>query len=156
MPDVLVVGEMRDPESMHLAVTAAETGHLVISTLHTTDVTSTVARIADAFPAERQPTIRQEIALALSAVLVQALLPRQGGGVVPAVELLMVQYGARQHIRKNQLHHLHQEITVTRRFGSLTFEESLAGLVRSGQVDVELAKSRAGHPEELQRLLAGA
>jgi twitching motility protein PilT len=156
MPDVLVVGEMRDPESMHLAVTAAETGHLVISTLHTTDVTSTVARIADAFPAERQPTIRQEIALALSAVLVQTLLPRQGGGVVPAVELLMVQYGARQHIRKNQLHNLHQEITVTRRFGSLTFEESLAGLVRSGQVDVELAKSRAGHPEELQRLLAGA
>lgn len=156
MPDVLVVGEMRDPESMHLAVTAAETGHLVISTLHTTDVTSTVARIADAFPPERQATIRQEIALALSAVLVQSLLPRQGGGLVPAVELLMVQYGARQHIRKNQLHHLHQEITMTRRFGSVTFEESLASLVRSGLVNAEFAQSRAGHPEELQRLLAGA
>ena len=156
MPDVLIVGEMRDPESMHLAVTAAETGHLVISTLHTTDVTSTVARIADAFPPERQPTIRQEIAMALSAVLVQALLPRKGGGLVPAVELLMVQYGARQHIRKNQLHHLHQEITMTRRFGSVTFEESLAALVRAGHVDADAARTRAGHPEELERLLAGA
>ncbi len=155
MPDVLVVGEMRDPESMHLAVTAAETGHLVISTLHTTDVTSTVARIADAFPPERQPTIRQEIAMALGAVLVQALLPRAGGGLVPAVELLMVQYGARRHVRKNQLHHLHQEITMTRRFGSVTFEESLAALVRSGQVDADVARTRAGHPEELERLLAG-
>lgn len=92
--------------------------------------------------------------MALSAVLVQTLLPRQGGGVIPAVELLMVQYGARQQIRKNQLHHLHQEITMTRRFGSVTFEESLASLVRSGLIDAELAQSRAGHPEELQRLLA--
>ena len=91
--------------------------------------------------------------MALSAVLVQTLLPRLGGGLVPAVELLMVQYGARQQIRKNQLHHLHQEITMSRRFGSLTFEESLASLVRGGQVDAELARSRAGHPEELQRLL---
>jgi twitching motility protein PilT len=154
MPDVLVVGEMRDPESIRLAVTAAETGHLVISTLHTTDATSTVARIADSFPPERQQTIRQEIALALSAVLVQTLLPKRSGGVVPAVELLMVQYGARQHIRHNQLHHLHQEITMTRRFGSMTLEESLAGLVRAGHVDADEALTRAGHPEELQRLLA--
>ncbi len=154
MPDVLIVGEMRDPESMRLALTAAETGHLVISTLHTTDVTSTVARMADSFPVERQATIRQEISLALSAVLIQSLLPRLSGGLVPAVELLMVQYGARQHIRKNQLHHLHQEISLTRRFGSLTFEQSLASLVRSGQVDPELARERAAHPDELARLIA--
>jgi twitching motility protein PilT len=154
MPDVLVVGEMRDPESMRLALTAAETGHLVISTLHTTDVTSTVARMADSFPVERQATIRQEIALALSAVMIQTLMPRRNGGLMPAVELLMVQYGARQHIRKNQLHHLHQEITLTRRFGSLTFEESLASLVRAGHIDPELARERAAHPEELARLIA--
>lgn len=151
MPDVLIVGEMRDPESMRLALTAAETGHLVIATLHTTDVTSTVARIADSFPVERQATIRQEISLALSAVLIQTLLPRRAGGLVPAVELLMVQYGARQHIRKNQLHHLHQEITLTRRFGSLTFEESLGGLVRGGHIDADVARERAAHPDELQR-----
>jgi twitching motility protein PilT len=154
MPDVLIVGEMRDPESMRLALTAAETGHLVISTLHTTDVTSTVGRMADSFPVERQATIRQEISLALSAVLIQSLLPRTSGGLVPAVELLMVQYGARQHIRKNQLHHLHQEITLTRRFGSLTFEESLASLVRSGHIDADMARERAAHPEELVRLIA--
>lgn len=153
MPDVLVVGEMRDPESMRLALTAAETGHLVISTLHTTDVTSTVARMADSFPVERQATIRQEISLALSAVLIQTLLPRATGGLVPAVELLMVQYGARQHIRKNQLHHLHQEISLTRRFGSLTFEESLASLVRAGHIGVDAARERAAHPEELIRQL---
>ena len=153
MPDVLIVGEMRDPESMRLALTAAETGHLVISTLHTTDVTSTVARMADSFPVERQATIRQEISLALSAVLIQSLLPRLSGGLVPAVELLMVQYGARQNIRKNQLHHLHQEITLTRRFGSLTFEESLASLVRAGHIDPDVARERAAHPEELMRLL---
>jgi twitching motility protein PilT len=153
MPDVLIVGEMRDAESMRLALTAAETGHLVISTLHTTDVTSTVARMADSFPVERQATIRQEISLALSAVLIQSLLPRPAGGLVPAVELLMVQYGARQHIRRNQLHHLHQEITLTRRFGSLTFEESLASLVRAGQLDPDVARERAAHPEELVRLL---
>ena len=154
MPDVLIVGEMRDPESMRLALTAAETGHLVISTLHTTDVTSTVARMADSFPVERQATIRQEISLALSAVLIQSLLPRLSGGLVPAVELLMVQYGARQHIRKNQLHHLHQEITLTRRFGSLTFEESLASLVRAGHLDADVARERAAHPDELVRLIA--
>jgi len=154
MPDVLVVGEMRDPESMRLALTAAETGHLVVSTLHTTDVTSTVARMADSFPVERQATIRQEISLALSAVLIQTLLPRRTGGLVPAIELLMVQYGARQHIRKNQLHHLHQEITLTRRFGSLTFEESLASLVRAGHIDAEVARERAAHPEELARHVA--
>ncbi len=154
MPDVLIVGEMRDPESMRLALTAAVTGHLVISTLHTTDVTSTVARVADSFPTERQATIRQEIALALSAVLIQSLLPRSSGGLVPAVELLMVQYGARQHIRKNELHHLHQEISLTRRYGSLTFEQSLASLVRSGQIDAGLARERAAHPDELDRFIA--
>ncbi len=154
MPDVLVVGEMRDPESMRLALTAAETGHLVISTVHTTDVTSSVSRMADSFPVERQATIRQEISLALSAVLIQSLLPRTSGGLIPAVELLMVQYGARQHIRKNQLHHLHQEISLTRRFGSITFEESLASLVKAGHLDPETARDRAAHPEELVRLLS--
>ena len=76
-PDIIVVGEMRDPETMHIAVAAAETGHLVFSTLHTTDVASTVSRISDSFPVERQNTIRQELAMALAAVLTQVLLPTQ-------------------------------------------------------------------------------
>ena len=151
-PDVIVVGEMRDSETMRIALAAAETGHLVFSTVHTTDVASTIARVADSFPPERQNTIRQELAMAAAAFLTQTLLPRQGGGVIPAAELLMVGYGARQHIRKNALQHLHQEITITRRHGSFTFEESLARLVKEGLVDRRDAQTRAVHLEEFDQL----
>ena len=154
-PDVLVVGEMRDPETMRIALGAAETGHLVFSTVHTTDVASTVSRVADSFPPERQPTIRQELSMALAAVLTQTLLPRKGGGRAPAAELLMVGYGARQHIRKNALQHLHQEIVLTRKNGSVTLEESLARLARENIVEVEEARSRAAHPEEFEMYLRG-
>ena len=152
-PDVLVIGEMRDPETMQIALAAGETGHLVFSTLHTNDVASTVARIADSFPLERQATIRQELSMALAAVYTQTLLPRIGGGRVPAAELLMIGYGARQHIRKNQVQHLHQEITLTRRHGSFTLEESLARLVQQGQLERREALARTAHPEELDLLL---
>jgi twitching motility protein PilT len=152
-PDVIVVGEMRDPETMRIALAAAETGHLVLSTVHTTDAASTVARIADSFPAERQNTIRQELAMALAAVMTQTLLPKVGGGLVPAAELLMVGYGARQHIRRNGLQHLHQEMTITRRQGSITLEDSLAHLVKAGLVDRHDALTRAVHVEELEKLL---
>ena len=152
-PDVLVIGEMRDHESMRIALAAAETGHLVFSSLHTTDIASTVARICDSFPNERQNTIRQELSLAVSAVVTQTLVPKTGGGRVPAVELLMVSYGARQHIRKNALQHLHQEMSLTRKQGSLTLEDSLARLVRAGLVSQQDALSRAGHPDELESIL---
>ncbi len=155
-PDVILVGEMRDPETMQIAVSAAETGHLVLSTVHTSDVTSSIARIADAFPSERQNLVRQDLSLALSAVLVQTLLPRQGGGRVPAVELLMVDYGARQHIRKNALQHLHQEITISRKRGSMTFEDHLVELVAAGVLDVEEARTRAVHREEFDDSLRAA
>ncbi|HEY2150781.1 MAG TPA: PilT/PilU family type 4a pilus ATPase [Vicinamibacterales bacterium] len=152
-PDVIVVGEMRDPETMQIAVAAGETGHLVFSSLHTTDVATSVARISDSFPLEKQNTVRQELAMALSAVLTQTLLPKIGGGLVPAAELLMVGYGARQHVRKNNLQHLHQEITISRRLGSFTLEESLTELVRQGAVDRKDALARAVHADELERLL---
>ena len=151
-PDVIVVGEMRDPETMRIAVAAAETGHLVLSTVHTTDAASTVSRIADSFPAERQNTIRQELAMALAAVMTQTLIPRTGGGIVPAAELLMVGYGARQHIRKNALQHLHQETTITRKAGSFTLEECLARLVREGAVEWLAAHGRAVHVEAFEQL----
>jgi twitching motility protein PilT len=154
-PDIIVVGEMRDPETMRIAVAAAETGHLVFSTLHTTDVPSTVSRISDSFPLERQQTIRQELAMALSAVMVQSLLPGKNGGRVPAAELLMVGYGARQHIRRNALQHLNQEITITKNKGSFTMEESLAQLVEQGHVDREEARMNALHPDDLSSLLKG-
>jgi twitching motility protein PilT len=152
-PDVIVIGEMRDPETMRIALAAGETGHLVFSTLHTTDVPSTIARMTDSFPVERQPTIRQEIAAALGAVFVQTLLPRTGGGRVPAAELLVVGYGARQHIRRNALQHLHQEITITRKHGSFSLEESLVRLVKGGIVDRADAALRANHAEDFERAL---
>lgn len=152
-PDVLVVGEMRDTETMRMALGAAETGHLVFSTVHTTDAASTVSRVADSFPPERQPTIRQELSMGLAAVMTQTLLPRRGGGRVPAAELLYVSYGARQHIRKNALQHLHQEIVLTRKQGSVTLEESLARLVKENLVEVEEARARAAHPEEFEGYL---
>jgi len=152
-PDVIVVGEMRDPETARIALSAAETGHLVFTTLHTTDAASTVSRIADSFPQERQHSIRAEMAMALAAMLTQTLIPRKNGGRVPAAELLMVGYGARQHIRKNALQHLQQEITITRKQGSFTLEESLAQLVFQNDLGREDAMVRALHPQDLDVLL---
>jgi twitching motility protein PilT len=154
-PDVIVVGEMRDPETARIALSAAETGHLVFTTLHTTDAASTVSRIADSFPQERQHSVRAEMAMALAAMLTQTLIPRKNGGRIPAAELLMVGYGARAHIRKNALQHLHQEITITRKQGSFTLEESLAQLVFQSELSREDAMTRALHPDDLDTLLKG-
>lgn len=152
-PDVIVVGEMRDAETMRIAVMAAETGHLVLSTLHTTDVASTVARITDSFPVERQNAIRQELAMALAAVLTQILLPAKNGTRMPAAELLMVGYGARHHIRRDNLQYLHQEIPLTKKRGSFTLEESLVTLIRNGDIEKEDAQLCAIHPDDLNILL---
>lgn len=148
-PDVIVVGEMRDPDTMQIALAAAETGHVVFSSVHTTDAASTVGRIADSFPAERQPTVRQDLAMALSAIYTQILVPRIGGGLVPAGELLLMSHGARQHIRKNALQHLRQEVTLTRRLGSFTLEDSLSRLIKDGLVERPVALSRAVYPDEI-------
>jgi twitching motility protein PilT len=148
MPDVLVVGEMRDPETMRIALAAAETGHLVLATIHATDAAAAVSRIADAFPSERQNAVRQELAMALSAILTQTLMPSVTGALIPVAELLMISYGARQHVRKNALQHLHQEISITRKSGSFTLEESLVVHVRKGLITREDARLRAAHPEE--------
>ena len=144
---------MRDIETMQIAVAAAETGHLVLSTIHTTDVASTVSRISDSFPVERQNTIRQELAMALTAVLTQILLPCKTGGRMPVAELLMISYGARQHIRHNALQHLHQEITLTKKKGSFSLEESLVKLVSQGFIEREDALLCAIHPDDLEILL---
>ena len=92
--------------------------------------------------------------MALAAVMTQTLLPKLGGGIVPAAELLIVSYGARQHIRKNALQHMHQEMTITRKLGSFTLEESLAQLVKQGLIDRPTALARAAHVEEMEQLLA--
>ncbi len=155
-PDVIVIGEMRDSETMAIALAAAETGHLVLSTLHSSDTAGAVARLADSFPPERQATVRQEIAMAIAAILSQHLLPRADGkGRVAAIELLLATDGARQHIRKNALHHLHQEIAIARRLGAVSLEQSLAKLVKAGLVDGAKARARAPHAEEFDSFARG-
>jgi twitching motility protein PilT len=152
-PDIIIVGEMRDPETMRIAVSAAETGHLVLSTVHTTDMASTVSRVSDSFPLERQNTIRQELSMALAAVITQILVPIRSGGRLPAAELLVMNYAARQHVRRNALQHLHQEITISKKAGSFSLEESLVELVLHGQITREDALLYAIHPEDVEAML---
>lgn len=153
-PDVILVGEMRDLETTRAALTAAETGHLVLATLHTNDVPQTVNRITDIFPAEQQATVRQQLSLALSAVLCQQLVPRADGkGRVVATELMIATDGVRAHVRKGSFHQLHTELTLGRRFGMATMEDSLARLVKAGTVTEAEARLRSAHPDDLAALL---
>jgi twitching motility protein PilT len=155
-PDVILVGEMRDLETVATALTAAETGHLILSTLHTSDVVQAVHRIVDVFPPGQQAQIRQQLALALHAVVFQQLLPRaDGGGRVPAIELLLATYPVRHHIRSQSLQKLYTEITLGKSHGMISFEDSLAALVRSGAVSLEEARMRSARPDELDSLLRG-
>jgi twitching motility protein PilT len=155
-PDVILVGEMRDLETVATAITAAETGHLVLSTLHTNDAQQAVHRVVDVFPPAQQSQIRHQLALALHAIVVQTLVPRADGrGRVPAVELLLANYPVRHHIRSDNLQKLYNEITLAKRQGMITMEESLAQLVQSAAIDVEEARMRASHPEAFESLLRG-
>jgi twitching motility protein PilT len=155
-PDVLLVGEMRDLESIATALTAAETGHLVLSTLHTGDAAQAIHRLVDVFPAQQQGQIRQQLALVLHAVVSQQLVPRADGrGRVPAVEVLLANPAVRHLIRKERVESLGTEITLGKRLGMVSIEESLAQLVRAGLVAAEEARLRASHPEELETLLRG-
>jgi twitching motility protein PilT len=153
-PDVILVGEMRDLETIAIALTAAETGHLIFSTLHTHDVAQAVHRIVDVFPSDQQSQIRQQLALSLSAVVCQQLVPRlDGRGRLPALEVLHATYAIRNHIRKGNMHQLYNEIQVGRERGMVSLEESLAQLVHSGLIAPEEARARAGRPDELERML---
>jgi twitching motility protein PilT len=147
-PDVLVVGEMRDPETIALALTAAETGHLVFATLHSGGVVSAVERIVDATPRERQGQIRTQLAEALRAVIAQRLLPRaRGGGRVPAVEVLRVNHAAASLIREAKTSQLASAIQAGRREGMITLERSLADRVLAGEVRMVDARAAANDAE---------
>jgi len=153
-PDIILVGEMRDLETISAVLTAAETGHLVLSTLHSSDTTRAIHRIVDVFPAAQQQQIRHQLSQALSAVVAQQLIPRaQGGGRVPATEVLTATYPVRHHIRRQQLQKVYNEILLGRSSGMWTLESSLAALVEEGAILLEEAQLRANHPEELETLL---
>lgn len=153
-PDVILVGEMRDLETVATALTAAETGHLILSTLHSTDVVQAIHRIVDVFPPNQQNQIRHQLALSLHAVVCQQLLPRADGvGRVPAIEVLMATYPVRHHIRSQSLQKLYTEITLGKAHGMVSFEESLAGLVKRQVVSLDEARVRSTRPDELVSLL---
>jgi twitching motility protein PilT len=153
-PDVILVGEMRDLETVATALTAAETGHLILSTLHTSDVAQAIHRIVDVFPPGQQTQIKQQLALSLNAIVYQQLVPRSdGGGRAVAVELLLANYAVRNHIRNEKLQNLVSEITLGKRQGMISLEDSLARLVREGTINVEDARVRSSRPDELESVL---
>src|ERR1700733_2554311 len=150
-PDVILVGEMRDSENIAAALTAAETGHLVLSSLHTNDAAQTMSRILDTFAASNQSQIRQQLSLALLAVIAHQLVPGIGPvGRYPAVEVMMATTGIRNLVRTGQDHQLRSHISTGRGEGMMTMDQSLAELVRTGRISRDTASAHCYHPDELR------
>lgn len=151
--DVVMIGEMRTPETIATAVTAAETGHLVLSTLHTNNAAQTIDRIIDSFPAGQQDQIRVQLAGSLAGIFSQRLVPRVSGGLIPAYELLLNTPAVSNLIREKRTHEIQTMIETGAEEGMIDMNRSLAELVRSGQITVEAAYSRSISPKTLERLL---
>ena len=153
-PDVILVGEMRDLETISTALTAAETGHLVFATLHTQDTAQTVDRIVDVFPPEQQQQVRVQLSVALQGIVTQQLLPTADGqGRVCAAEILIPTPAVRNLIREGKTHQIYSALQTGGQFGMQTMDASLAQLVRQHKITRELAEARSSAPEELRRLM---
>jgi twitching motility protein PilT len=149
-PDVLLVGEMRDLDSIRFALTVAETGHLVFATLHTNDTAQSLGRMIDVFPAEQQAQIRVQLASALSCVVYQRLIPRIGGGMVAAYEVLVATPAVRNLIKEGKTHQLRNALVTGTRDGMVTFEQSLSTLVQNGLVTLDDAITRSLYPRDIE------
>jgi twitching motility protein PilT len=153
-PDIILVGEMRDTETMATALTAAETGHLVFATLHTQDAPQTIDRIIDVFPPHQQEQVRVQLSTTLMGVCTQQLLPtRDGRGRCVACELLVPTPAVRNLIREGKTHQIYSTMQTGTAFGMQTMDAALADLVRRGIITRELAKNRSSTPGEFERLL---
>lgn len=153
-PDVILIGEMRDMETMSAALTAAETGHLVFSSLHTNDAAQTMSRLLDSFPTSNQSQIRQQLSLALLAVIAQQLVPAIGQvGRYPAMEIMIATTAIRNLIRTGQDHQIRSQISTGSTEGMTTMDQSLAELVRTRRISRETALAHCFHPDELRALL---
>ncbi len=153
-PDVILVGEMRDLETIALTLTLAETGHLVFATLHTNDASQTVDRVIDVFPAESQDQIRTQFSMSLAAVVSQRLVPRIGGGRVAAYEILLGTQGVSNLIREGKVRQVRNIISTGQRDGMMVLEQSLGNLVASGTITLEEAMACSVYPEEVAALHA--
>jgi twitching motility protein PilT len=151
--DVIMLGEMREPATIAAAVTAAETGHLVLSTLHTNTAAQSVDRIIDSFPGEQQEQIRTQLSLSLIAVFSQRLVPRISGGLIPAYELLINDNAVSNLIREGRTHEINAVIETSSESGMIDLNRMLADLVRKGEITVENARLFASNLQSLERMI---
>lgn len=152
-PDVVLVGEMRDPEAMAAAITIAETGHLVFSTLHTNSAAQSIDRVLDSFPANQQAQIRIQLAATLKGIVSQRLLPMINGGRTPAVEVLIGTSAVASIIREGKTHLIDSVIQTSKDKGMISLDSSLSSLVLSGAITMEIGKSYSLHQEDFLRLV---
>lgn len=152
-PDIVLVGEMRDPETIGAAITIAETGHLVFSTLHTNSAAQSIDRIIDSFPSDQQAQIKVQLAATLKGVVSQRLIPMISGSRIPAVEVLIGNSAIANNIREGKTHLIDSAIQTSQDQGMITLEASLASLVFGGSITLDTAKSYALKPEELLRMM---
>ena len=152
-PDVILLGEMRDAETIHTAITAAETGHLIIATLHTKGAVNAIDRIIDSFPSSQQGQVRVQLAAVLKTVVSQQLIPNQQGGLTPAYEIMHVNNAIRSLIRDNKTHQIDNAIAAGSREGMVSMDQSLLSLYRTGAISRDTLLANADHPEQLQRSL---
>jgi len=154
-PDVVLIGEMRDLETIAAAITIAETGHLVLATLHTNNAAQSLDRMIDVFPPHQQPQIRVQLSNILQGIVSQRLIPAIGGGRVVAAETLVVTPAVRNIIREGKTHQIEVVIQTGSEHGMQTMDRTLAGLIKSGQITLDEAKGYAIDIKELERLLHG-
>jgi len=152
-PDVIMVGEMRDPETVAIAITAAETGHLVFATLHTNSASQTIHRVVNSFPAEQQNQIRAQLSASLLGVVSQRLIPRIKGGLIPACEVMISTPAVANLIRENKIHELPMVIETSSGKGMFSLNRSLADLVKGKEISLNNALIYSVNPVELRRLL---
>jgi len=152
-PDVIMVGEMRDPESISIALTAAETGHLVFSTLHTNSVSQTIDRIVDSFPGAQQGQIRSQLATTLIGIVSQRLIPKISGGRAPACEIMFVNSAIKNLIREKKTYQIDLVIDTSVQEGMTSLNRSLVELVRKREISLESAETYSLNPSELRQLL---
>jgi twitching motility protein PilT len=152
-PDVIMVGEMRDLETISITITAAETGHLVFATLHTNSTSQTIHRIVDIFPAEQQNQIRFQMAGSLLGIISQRLIPRIRGGFIPACEVMICNAAVANLIRENKIHEIPAVIETSAREGMISLNRSLADLVRKKEISLKNAIDYSLNPSELKSLL---
>lgn len=155
-PDVILLGEMRDAETIRTAMTAAETGHLVIATLHTKGAVNTIDRIVDSFPADQQEQVKIQLSLVLDCIVSQQLLPRKNGGMAPAVEIMRNIPAISNMIRDSKNYQIDNVIQTSANLGMISMDQSILNLYRKGEISEEVAEMFATNPEQIRRKIGKA